>query len=89
MLIPPEVYGPAGAVVVLAIVAYVLARVIQGLWIEHLRADQDDRDQRDRALALLDGILPTLRDISSAIASANRDAATRHRRDDPPNGGQR
>lgn len=85
--VPEEIYGPFGAVIVLAFSALALGKVISALWKEHLRADADDRAQRDHALELLDGILPTLRDISAAMAAANRDAASRHRRSDDQWGG--
>ena len=77
-----QIIGPAGALVVLLIVAYALSQVIKVLWADHLRADQADRDQRDRALALVEAIAPALKDLASAQHEANRDAAERHRRAD-------
>lgn len=67
--------GPAGALV--GAVA-----VIAVLWREHLKADKDDRDQRDRALGLVEGIVPTVKTMAGALEAINRRAANRGRADD-------
>lgn len=55
---PPEVLGPLGLTVALGI-------AVGALWRDHLRADADDRAQRDRAL-----------DVSTAqVEAINRVAA--------------
>ena len=41
---PAELYGPAGLLVALAF-------AVAALWRDHVRADADDRSQRDTALA--------------------------------------
>lgn len=79
MLLPPEAYGPFGAVVVLGVVLAGMAKVIQALWSDHLRADQDDREQRDRALALAEGVVPVVKQLAEAQAAANKAAAARRR----------
>jgi hypothetical protein len=73
--LPPELLGPFALTVALTF-AVVL------LWRDHLRADADDRAQRDRALELLPSILQALRDLTDAQKAANIDAAERHRRSD-------
>lgn len=65
---PPELLGPTGALVAALFGITALARAIVVLWKEHLKADQDDRDQRDKALALLSSSL----DGNKANAEANR-----------------
>jgi 2-polyprenyl-6-methoxyphenol hydroxylase-like FAD-dependent oxidoreductase len=73
--VPPELFGPVGLLVALSL-------AVRALWLDHLRADQDDRDQRDRAIALAEGVVPTLKELAAAQAATNRDAAERHRRSD-------
>lgn len=80
---PDSLYGPFGALVFLGIAVGVLAKVIQALWKDHLRSDIEDRDERDRLLVVVEGIVPTLRDISASLKAITIDAADRHRRDDP------
>jgi hypothetical protein len=79
---PNTLVGPFGALIVLGAVVTVMARAIQSLWRVHLVSDQDDRDQRDQALALVEGIIPALKDLAAGQAAANRDAVARHRRTD-------
>jgi len=58
--------GPWAVVIFIgALAAISFTRAILILWKEHLKADQDDRDQRDRAQELL-----------RASIAANHDAAT-------------
>lgn len=83
MTIPvDQLVGPFGALVVLSFLVAGLAKAVQVLWADHKRADQDDRDQRDRALGLVEGIVPTLKELTAAQLEANRRAAASHRRDD-------
>lgn len=42
---PADLFGPLGLLVALAF-------AVSALWRDHLRADADDRAQRDRALAI-------------------------------------
>lgn len=72
---PPEILGPLGLTVALGF-------AVLALWQQHLRADADDRVQRDRALDLVEGIIPVVRQMAAAQEQANRDAAERHRRSD-------
>jgi hypothetical protein len=74
--VPPELLGPVG------LLAAALSAVAV-LWREHLKADQDDRDQRDRAIALLEA---SLANNKAAIAAWDRRTsadAARHRKADP------
>lgn len=83
MTIPvDQVIGPFGALVVLCLVAGALAKAIQVLWKDHVRADQDDRDQRDRAFVLLEAITPAVKELAAAQLEANRRSADTHRRGD-------
>ena len=80
--IPDQLTGPAAALVLALVALYVLARVIRALWDQHLTADQDDRNQRDTAQALLD---LSLRNNAAQIVAWNRrteQEAARHRRVD-------
>lgn len=77
-----EVTGPFGALVLAVAILGVAGKVIAELWGEHKRSDQEDRDERDRAWALLEGITPPLKALADAQAAANRDAEGRHRRED-------
>lgn len=72
---PPDLLGPLGL-----LVAALLATAV--LWKDHLRADADDRAQRDRAVAIAEGLVDGLRELTAAVHAANRDAAKRHRRTD-------
>ena len=84
-----ELAGPTGALILLVAVTIVLGRVVVALWKEHLKADQDDRDQRDRAEAALDRVVDGIRlnaEATAALARAwderNKDDAARHRAGD-------
>jgi len=66
-------------------------RAIIILWREHLKDDQDDRDQRDRALGLLEKALDGNKlsasasaDMAKAWDARNKADAERHRRADKP-----
>ena len=75
MAIPPELLGPAGL-----LVASLL--VIGVLWRDHLRADADDRAQRDTAIA---GWRAQVEATNRLINASNRLAAAieaRNRRDE-------
>lgn len=74
---PQVLLGPLG-------LAAFLLLVVGALWRDHLRADQDDREQRDQAFRLVEGIIPTVRDLAEAQKAANRDAEHRHRKGDEP-----
>ena len=68
--VPPDVYGPFGALVLLCIVAYILLKVIKELWLEHLRADADDRSQRDIAVAGWQAQTEATKELADAIRKA-------------------
>lgn len=75
MGIPPELLGPAGL-----LVASLL--VIGVLWRDHLRADADDRAQRDTAI---EGWRAQVEATNRLISASNRLAAAieaRNRRDE-------
>lgn len=79
---PEQLAGPTGAIVALVAVLAMAVAVIKVLWAQHLKADQDDRDQRDLAQKLL-GI--SLQNNADAIAAWNRrndQEAARARRTD-------
>ena len=64
--------GPWAVVLFIGgVIAITGVRVIRALWIEHLKADQDDRDQRDKALAAL----ATAIDGNKLAATAQADMA--------------
>lgn len=65
---PEDLLGPGGF-----LIGSLLA--LGALWREHLKADADDRAQRDKALALVEGLIPEVKKLA--------DAATRRRVDDP------
>lgn len=64
---------------VLGIVLAGMAKVIAVLWSDHLRADQDDRETRDRAIALAEGVVPVVKELAAAQAAANKAGAARRR----------
>jgi len=71
--IPQEVYGPVGALALAIVVIGGLVRLAQILWKEHLKSDQDDRDQRDKALEQVDatvGLLKLSAEGNKAMADA-------------------
>jgi hypothetical protein len=73
------VLGPLGALVLAVIVLAGLTRAFVVLWREHLKADKDDRDQRDKALAIAhDQVAATnaVSDDVAALSGAVRDLAT-------------
>ena len=85
------VVGPVGALALALIVLFVVARVLQLLWGEHMRADQRDRDQRDVAqannLATKELLRQSLENNAKAIDAWNRrneQDAARQRRSDKP-----
>ena len=83
------VVGPVGALALSLIVLFVVARVLQLLWGEHMKADQRDRDQRDVAqannLATKELLRQSLENNAKAIDAWNRrneqDAARQRRSD--------
>ena len=87
--IPPEVFGPAGALVLAILVIVGLVKLAMILWKEHLKADQDDRDQRDKALHLLEEAVAgnkshadANRSMAAAWDARNKADAARKRRED-------
>ena len=52
------------------------------LWREHLKDDQDDRDQRDKALALLETSLANNKAAIAAWDRRTQSDAARKRRED-------
>lgn len=75
MQIPAEIFGPTGLLVA-AIVAVVV------LWRDHMRADTDDRRQRDTALEGWRSQTAATERLAEAIEEGNRDATSRHRATD-------
>lgn len=71
-----DILGPRGVVVLLLIACGWLVR-------DHLRADKEDRDQRDQLLRITEGLVPTVKELADAQGAANRRAEQRHRSDDP------
>jgi hypothetical protein len=67
-----------------AVVLFLGGLALVSLWREHLKADKDDRDQRDLAQSLLQA---SIRNNAASIAAWNRrneQDANRQRRDDKP-----
>ena len=71
----PELLGPS-ALLAAALLA------VGVLWREHLKADQDDRDQRDRAIGLLEQLVPSVNRMADAWEARNKADAARRRRND-------
>lgn len=74
-----------------AVVCFLGGLALFSLWREHLKADQDDRAQRDRALALLElaergneVAAEAGKAMAAAWAERNRMDAARQRRQDKP-----
>jgi hypothetical protein len=67
---------------IVGIIGVTAARMLLVLWREHLKADQDDRDQRDRAIAIAEGLVPLIRQMANAWDARNRADAARRRRGD-------
>ena len=67
---------------IIGALATAFVAVVGVLWREHLKADADDRTQRDRALGLLDLSLQNNRDAISAWAKRDDTDAARVRRSD-------
>lgn len=66
-----DILGPYGALVLLLIACGWLVR-------DHLRADKEDRDQRDQALRLVEGLVDPVKEL----AAAAKESAQRKRADD-------
>jgi hypothetical protein len=60
-----------------------LAIAVGVLWRDHVRADADDRSQRDTALSGWRDQTTATNRLADAIEADRRDRAERHRRDDP------
>lgn len=71
---PPEFLGPS-ALLVAALVT------VGVLWRDHLRADKDDRDQRDAAISGWKESTTATNRLAAALERQNRDAK-RGRSDD-------
>jgi hypothetical protein len=83
------ILGPVGALALAITILYFGARAFRALWTEHLKADQDDRDQRDRAQAVSADLRELLRksldnnaEAISAWNKRNEQDAARQRRSD-------
>jgi hypothetical protein len=81
---PPDLYGPEGALVALVAGVIILVRIAMILWKDHLRADEDDRAQRDAALAGWKAQVDATKELSEAIKTRAADDAQRSRRSDGP-----
>lgn len=73
MTIPPEIYGPFGAVVVLVLALIVAGRAFSALWRVHVESDADDRALRDAAIAISRDLVGALGKLTEEIASDRRD----------------
>ena len=72
MNIPPELFGPLGLTI--AALGAVLV-----LWRDHMRADVDDRAQRDRALGIAETAVAGTARMADAWEARNREDAQRRR----------
>lgn len=72
---PPELFGPAGLLVALLV-------AVAALWRDHLRADAEDRKQRDNALAGWAAQTEATNRLATAIEQQSREQSERHRRAD-------
>ena len=80
---PPEILGPTGLLVAaLLAIAFLVRVILSVLWPEHLRADADDRAQRDTAIAGWTSATSGLARLAEAWEQRNREDAIRHRADD-------
>lgn len=93
--IPAEVFGPVGALALAIVVIVGLTKVVQKLWDDHLRADADDRRQRDEAFGIAHAqveatqrvadsyadIAKEVAQIAKEVAAVRRDMAARRRND--------
>ena len=77
-----QLAGPTGALVLLLAIAVALGRVVVVLWREHLKADQDDRDQRDRAEHLAQKAIDDLGDLAEVWRERDVAEAARQRKGD-------
>lgn len=76
-------FGPLGALVLAVLVIVGLTKVVQKLWEDHLRADADDRKQRDDAQALLAVALDGTKRMAEAWEARNRRDVAARRKTDP------
>lgn len=67
---------------IIAVLSTAMTTVVGVLWREHLKADADDRKQRDAALSLLDLSLQNNRDAIAAWSKRDAADAARVRRTD-------
>lgn len=67
---------------IVGIIGLTAARMLLVLWREHLKADQDDRDQRDRAIAIVETLVPAIKQMANAWDARNKADAARRRRGD-------
>ena len=80
--VPDQLTGPVAALVLAILVIVALVKAFQILWSEHLKADQDDRDARDRYSGQLDVALKNNTDAIAAWNKRNEQDAARARRTD-------
>lgn len=73
--VPPELLGPAALTVGALIVVGVL-------WREHLRADAEDRKQRDDQLAINEKLRDTISQLSGALEQDSERRRDRRRASD-------
>jgi hypothetical protein len=74
--VPEQLLGPA-ALLVGALIA------VAALWKEHLRADHEDRAQRDQAIAGWKDQTAATNRLAAALEARNRRDARQGRSDDP------
>jgi hypothetical protein len=79
---PETLLGPLGLTIGALFGIVGLARVIVVLWRDHLRADQDDRDQRDRAQSLANKAIEGMGELADAWRERDAYDAQRQRRSD-------
>jgi hypothetical protein len=79
---PSDLTGPSAALFLLTAFVVGLARVVLILWHDHLRADLDDRAQRDRAQELADKAIAGMAELADAWRERDAHDAERRRRGD-------
>jgi septal ring factor EnvC (AmiA/AmiB activator) len=63
------ILGPLGALALAVVVLGALVKAIAVLWKQHLAADADDRNQRDKALEIAHEQVAATNDVSDDVAS--------------------
>lgn len=72
---PPELLGPTGLLFALLVAVGVL-------WRDHMRADQEDRRQRDKLIVVVEGLVPALQELTATVRADIEDRSKRRRETD-------